>query len=264
MKKKIKETAKLMPIIFLILFIIYLAFSHPAYWQTTAIVAVVLMTLVQLLYKPFSIINVDGKYVFEFGKSNLKKDIYDIEKLKKDNKRLSDRISALTKITVERHEYQKQLDDINSKFDNVEKKLSHKQDKVKLPELTFPEMMQNYWFVNNLDDFNKTDEPIGVNSFQQTVDYAKKSNQLNTENYYYSRIVDKYSESYAYHFINKIKGNCDPRALKKVEPYIYKSVKRPYDESALLSAKNDLANDDNKTQLTYEFNKLMKNLNMLY
>lgn len=76
MKFRFKGTAKGLTVTFLILFTLYLAYSHTNNWQTIATVAAVLIVVVQLFYKPFHVINVGGKYGFEFDGSSNKKDLY--------------------------------------------------------------------------------------------------------------------------------------------------------------------------------------------
>lgn len=256
--KSIKETLKALTVIFMVLFTAYLAFAHINNWQTIAIVALVLLVVIQLFYKPFHIIKLGNKYAVEFdGKShNLSNNRGNDEQYLIRLERLEQRVNKC----------QKQIEKFEGQLTSLSKQVSTLEDKsqIRIHKLTFSEQMQSYCFTNNLDDFTKEQEPIDIKGLYHTIEYAKKNGQFDRENYYYLRIVDKYSESYMYHLINRIKGNCKLDVLRNVESFMYKAVKYPYSKSTLLSIKDDLTNDTNNTQLSYEFDKLIKDLDMLY
>jgi hypothetical protein len=257
--KKIIGAGKAMTVSLLMLFIIYLAFTHPSNWQTTAIVALVLAIVVQLFYKVLHTINFGKGYAIVFGDgSSRSAENVDLRQDKVD--KLNQRIS---KTEAKNRHLQDQINGINKQLITINKEVSRKSE-ITIHKLTISETLQNFYRINDLENFNKTKTPVDVKNFHNTLEEAKRNNESFKHDYYYKRIVDKYSEAFAYSLIKKISSICDTDTLQKVEQTLYKAVKRPYSNAAILAIRDELTKADNKAELTLEFEHFLKELDMLY
>ncbi|WP_314737050.1 hypothetical protein [Limosilactobacillus urinaemulieris] len=260
MKSRFKETVKGLTVIFLILFTIYLAYSHPSNWQAIAIVAAVLIVVVQLFYKPFHIISIDGKYGIEFDGSSNKADLSkEVKSLQEKLSSLDEQISkASSRISNDK------LDDIQKQINSLSEEISKKQDKPKEIRLTPMQMLNQYYVANNLDLFDpEEDEPIDVDDFHDLVQWAKKGNESYDHNRYYTIIVDKYSKAYTVKMLADVKQDCNEETFEKQKPILLQAIRRPYSKETLLSIRDSLITPANKSKLMLKFDQLMNNLDWI-
>lgn len=256
--KIIKEISKAMVIAFLTVFTIHLAFAHPDDWQTTGIVALILIIAVQLFYRILHVVKLGKGYAIEFGNDY---------NSKSTNQELQNKVDILnqrlTKTEAKNRHLQGQINSINKKITTLNEKTPEK------PNLTYQtistaELLETFYFTNDLDKFDKTRKPIDVESFHNAIEEAKKNNEQFKENHFYKSIVDKYSEAFAYALIQKISPMCNADTLQKIEPTLYRAVERPYSKATILAVRDELTKDDNKAKLTLEFERFIKELDMLY
>lgn len=270
----IKEIGKMMVTLSIIATAIYILVEHTKEWPSTIVLAVFLVIWVQLVYHLFKIVRLNNKGI-AFGSSFTENDSNDlvkrlnkkVEELSNYDKELQNRIEKAHRQLVELKKneagLQEQIKTINESVDTINKEISEV-PKLTIQRVPTAELLETFYFTNGLEKFDRTTEPIDVESFHNTIEEAKKSNESFKENYYYKSIVDKYSEAFAYALIQKISSICETDELHKIEPTLYKAVKRPYSKATILAIKDELERNDNKAELTLEFEQFIKELDMLY
>ena len=156
-----------------------------------------------------------------------------------------------------------QINSSNKTLVKLSKEVSSKPD-ITIKKLTVSELLEGFYFTNNLEDFTKERQPIDLDGFYNTIQTAKKNDEAFKEDNYYRLIVKKYSEALAYKTIANIKAVCDARTLQDLEKLLYKAVEYPYSKDTIISIRDNLSNNSNKAKLTYEFERLIRNLDKLY
>lgn len=263
--KNVKETLKAMPVGFLILFTIYLAFSNTKDWETIAIVAGVLMLVVQLFYKPFHLVKISNKYAVEFDGDNKEKSDNLIERLiliennlKRQQKRNDDLSEKINKINAEIrnvHSWQKHTEGI---LDNVPR----------LHKLTLSEMFDTLTFTNNISEQTKIDYR-SMSGFEEFTDLVKRAHQSkqsleNIDAYKVGRKV--YTQAITEKLIDELNNLYSMEKMRPLIKVVYEATSAyPYRKKVLLSVQDELISKyDNKAKATMIFEKAISKLDMLY
>lgn len=255
-----KEAGKMVVTLSIIATAIYILVEHPKYWAAVIVLACILAMWLQLVYHLFKRVNVSNKGLTFDGNTERTEEEANPEELKNKVDKLNRRLS---KTEAKNRNLQDQINSLNKRVIDISKSTAEGPE-LTVHEFTAAELFRIFYFTNGLEEFDKTQTPIDVDSFHNTVEEAKKSDKPFDENHYYKLIVDKYSEAFTYALIKKITFMCDMSLLAKEEQTLYKAVKRPYSKATILAVRDELTKDDNKAKLTLEFERFIKELDMLY
>lgn len=253
--KRIVKAAKAMTITFLAAFIIYLAYAHPRDWQTTAIVAIVLIIMVQLFYRVIHVVKLGEGYSIEFGPENDRKsqDSQDTKEfqnlrkelieLKKSNKKLSDRIDK--------------TNDRISKLHPAPKKL------------TFDEVLRIQRYTEGISADNVTYSSMGdgssYDSFCKQVAFAKQNGVRIENSPNYRKMLDIFLNAICNHLTDQLASLYGDKA-NSFKDTIKQALKQyPYSKKTLLAVRDDLVEDYGKrSQCTLLFDEIINKLDRMY
>lgn len=267
MRKLLLEVGKLLVTLAIIVEAIYLLFTTPKYWPGVTVLAAILYMWLRLVYHLFGKLKwtKDGFEITDDTNAHESSQIDEIKE--KVDSRLQDKVDKLvqrmSKVEAKNKHLQGELNSINEKLIKLNKEMSRKTE-IGIHKFTISELFQGFYFTNDLENFTKERQPIDLDGFHNAIQMAKKNGEAFKENNYYRLIVKKYSEALAYKTINNIKSVCDGQALKGLEKLLYKAAEYPYSKNTIISIRDDLSNNSNKTKLTYEFELLIRNLDKLY
>lgn len=253
--KRIVKAAKAMTITFLAAFIIYLAYAHPRDWQTTAIVAVVLIIVIQLFYRVIHVVKLGESYSIEFGPESVQKPQKDQEtkefqklqkelaKLKESNKQLSNRI-----------------DKTNGRIS----KLHPEPEK-----LTFDEALRIQMYTDGISTDNVVYSGMGegssYDSFCKQIAFAKENNVQIENSPNYRKMLDIFLNAICNHLIDQLASLYGDK-VNSFKDTIKRAFKQyPYSKKTLLAVRDDLVEDYGKrSQCTLLFDEVTNKLDRMY
>lgn len=253
--KRIIKAAKAMTITFLAAFIIYLAYTHPHDWQTTAIVAIVLIIMVQLFYRVIHVVKLGEGYSIEFGPENDQKsqDSQDTKEfqnlrkelveLKKSNKKLSDRI-----------------DKINDRISKLHPAPN---------KLTFDEVLRIQMYTDSISTDSVTYSGMGegspYDSFCKQIAFAKENNVQIENSPNYRKMLDAFLNAICKHLANQLTSLYGDKA-NSFKDTIKRALKQyPYSKKTLLAVRDELIKACGKrSQCTLLFDEVTNKLDRMY